>query len=187
MEDIIRAAHTLQKFCSDRDWSFCFIGGVALQHWGRPRLTRDVDLCLLTGFGSEESFVDELLKNYASRVDGAREFALANRVLLLMTPDEIGIDVSLGGIPYEQQVVTRASDVEYLSDVHLRICSAEDLIVLKSFADRLQDWADIQNVLEIRKAELDWAYIDRQLGELCDLNESHEIVIKLHELKNKIQ
>ena len=30
------------------------MGGVALQRWGEPRLTQDVDLTLLTGFGDEE-------------------------------------------------------------------------------------------------------------------------------------
>ena len=183
MEDIVRAAHDLQKFCDEHRWEFCFIGGIALQHWGRPRLTRDVDVCLLTGFGSEDSFVDSLLDEYVARVDHPREFALQNRVLLLKSRDGIGIDISLGGIPFEAQVVTRSSLVDYASDLRLRICSCEDFIVLKAFADRVQDWADVKSVLQTQD-EVDWPYIDQQLCPLCEMKDAPEIVTKLNELKD---
>ncbi len=185
MEDLIRTAHDLQEFCRRQDWRFCFIGGLALQYWGRPRLTRDVDLCLLAGFGNEEAFIDPLLTRYTSRVEGAGEFALANRVLLLATPDGVGLDVSLGGIPFEEQVVERACEVEYLPDLSLRICTAEDLIVLKAFADRLQDWADVESVLRKRKDALDWNYIGRELQVLCELKEAPEIPQRLRDLRRK--
>jgi hypothetical protein len=50
---------------------------------GRTGLTLDVDCTLLTVFGQEARYVDELLASFTGRVDGPREFALANRVLLL--------------------------------------------------------------------------------------------------------
>jgi hypothetical protein len=40
------------------------IGGLAVQRWGDPRQTRDVDLTLLTGLGGEEAFVDPILEHY---------------------------------------------------------------------------------------------------------------------------
>lgn len=51
---VLAAAGEVQSYCRGRGWRFCFIGGVALQRWGEPRLTQDVDLTLLTGFGDEE-------------------------------------------------------------------------------------------------------------------------------------
>jgi hypothetical protein len=63
-------------------WQYCFIGGLALQRWGEPRETIDVDLTLLTGFGGEETFVRELLRHFEPRIAEADEFALAHRVLL---------------------------------------------------------------------------------------------------------
>ena len=185
MEDLIRIAHELEQFCRRRDWRFCIIGGVALQYWGRPRLTRDVDLCLLTGFGNEQSYIDPLLSQYTSRVEDACEFALTNRVLLLATPDGIGLDVSLGGIPFEEQIVERAGNVEFLPGLSLRICSAEDLVVLKAFADRLQDWADVDGIIRRRQDSLDWDYIDRELQTLCDLKEAPEIPERLRDLRRK--
>ena len=82
---VLAAAGEVQRFCQRQGWRFCFIGGVALQRWGEPRLTQDVDLTLLTGFGREEQFVDALLKGFNPRRPDAREFALAHRVLLLET------------------------------------------------------------------------------------------------------
>ena len=64
---VLEAAEEVQAFCLKQDWRFCFIGGVALQRWGEPRLTQDADLTLLTGFGSEESFADPLLARFAGR------------------------------------------------------------------------------------------------------------------------
>jgi hypothetical protein len=58
---VLAAAEEVQQVCQQQDWQFCFIGGVAVQRWGEPRLTQDVDLTLLAGFGSEEAYVDTCL------------------------------------------------------------------------------------------------------------------------------
>lgn len=60
MLELIRVAAGLQDFCEARDWRFCFIVGLTLQRWGEPRETIDVDVTLLTGFGSEEPFIAAL-------------------------------------------------------------------------------------------------------------------------------
>lgn len=38
---VLEAAIEIQSFCQRRKWRFCFIGGVAVQRWGEPRLTQD--------------------------------------------------------------------------------------------------------------------------------------------------
>jgi hypothetical protein len=77
MVDLLAEAVRLEAFLESRGWRYCFIGGLAVQHWGEPRLTRDLDLSLWTGFGSEASFVDALLGVYSPRIESARDFALA--------------------------------------------------------------------------------------------------------------
>ncbi len=57
MNAIFAAAGEIQEFCRARGWRFCVIGGLAVQRWGEPRLTRGVDVTLLTGFGNEPAFV----------------------------------------------------------------------------------------------------------------------------------
>ena len=55
---VLAAASDVQRFCPRQTWRFCFIGGVAVQRWVEPRLTQDVDLTVLTGFGNEERVAD---------------------------------------------------------------------------------------------------------------------------------
>jgi hypothetical protein len=54
LEELLRAAAELNWFFQKQGWRFCFIGGVAVQRWGDPRFTQDIDVTLLTGFGNEE-------------------------------------------------------------------------------------------------------------------------------------
>jgi len=185
MTDLIITAQEIQNFCEKQKWQFCFIGGLALQFWGEQRLTKDVDLTLFTGFGFEEKFVEPLLENFAPRLDNAKDFALQNRVVLLQTLGGIGIDISLGGFPFEQEMINRAAYQEYLPDISLKICSAEDLIVLKAFADRDKDWSDIKTVI-IKQKKLDWNYIKEQLAPLVELKYAPEILDKLEKIRLEI-
>ena len=82
--DLFQEATRFQEFLENAHCRFCFIGGLAVQHWGEPRLTRDIDVSLLVGFGGEECYV--LLTSYPPRMAEAREFALARRVLRLTSP-----------------------------------------------------------------------------------------------------
>src|SRR2546426_6506925 len=100
---VLAAAEEVQAFCQRHHWGFCFIGGVAVQRWGEPRLTQDVDLTLLTGSGKEEVFIDELLQSFPARRGDAREFALANRVLLISTPAAVAVNIALGALPFEER------------------------------------------------------------------------------------
>lgn len=101
MTGVFKAAAQLQEVCDQQEWSYCFIGGLALQRWGEPRMTKDADLTLITGFGREEGFVDTLLRHFQGRIADAREFALRNRVLLLRAESGVGLDVALGALPFE--------------------------------------------------------------------------------------
>ena len=105
MNRIFSAALEIQKFCRQKKWRFCFIGAIAVQRWGEPRLTLGADLTIVTGFGSEESYTDPLLERFPSRIPEGRQFALKNRVLLLEGDGDIPIDVALGAMPFEERAV----------------------------------------------------------------------------------
>jgi hypothetical protein len=76
MNPIFAAGLEVERICRAARFRFCFIGGLAVQRWGRPRMTADVDLTVITGFGNEEPFVDALLAGLAGRIADARGFAL---------------------------------------------------------------------------------------------------------------
>jgi len=181
VNEVIRAAAELQTFCESLGWRFCLIGGLALQRWGEPRETIDVDLTLLTGFGGEEAFIRELLERFEARMDNAAEFALTHRVLLARTDSGVGLDIALGGLPFEESVVDRSSLFEFPPNVALRTCSAEDLIVLKAFAARDKDWLDIEGIIIRQAGKLDWDYVRQQLIPLAELKEAPGIVDELEQ------
>ena len=82
-------------------------------------------------------------------------------------------------MPYEALVVERSSYFVYPPDISLRTCSAEDLIVLKAFAGRGQDWVDVERIIVHQTAKLDWNYIREQLQPLAELKETPEILDQL--------
>jgi len=115
MNLVFQAADGLQALMRERQWRFCFIGGLAVQHWGEPRITRDVDVTLLTGFGNEEAFTEALLTRFRPRVPDFWEKALRARVALLQDDNGVGLDVALGALPFEAQVIERSREVPFPS------------------------------------------------------------------------
>jgi hypothetical protein len=149
-----------------------------------------VDLTLITGFGCEDAYIDALLAVdwLAPRIPNAREFAQLRRVLLLKTTQGVAVDIALGAFPFEELAASRARDVELLPGVALRLCTAEDLIVFKSFAARSQDWRDVEmTIVRQGDAVLDWAYIYEQLGPLVELKEQPELLDHLKALRTRLR
>ncbi len=185
MKQVLSAALEVQQFFEQNDWPFCFIGGVALLAWSDPRLTNDADVVLFTGFGEETRFIEKILARFRSRIPDAEDFAKRTRILLLEVGG-VGIDVSLGALPFEESAVRRSVVFRFLDDVELRICNVEDLIVFKAFAARLRDWADIENIIATT-ASIDWSYVTEQLEPLVELKEEPAILKKLEELRNRTE
>jgi hypothetical protein len=177
--EVVRAAAEVQSLCESQGWRFCIIGGLALQRWGEPRETIDVDLTVLTGFGGEDDYVRILLQHFEARIADAVEFALTRRVLLARTRSGVGLDIALGGLPFEESVVARSSLFTFPPQVLLRTCSAEDLVILKAFAARPKDWIDVEGIIIRQTGRLDWQYILRQLQPLAELKEAPGIMDEL--------
>lgn len=186
MIDLVVAAAEFQAFCDARVWPMCFIGGLAVQRWGEPRVTRDVDVSLFTGFERDEQVVDGLLGRFAPRVPDARNFALANRVVLLFGAGNVPIDVGLSGFPFERQVIDRATLIRFGDAGPLRICSAEDLIVLKAFAARPRDIDDVRGIIARQREALDWPYIESALEPLAVATDRPELIDALRAIRREI-
>jgi len=179
---LFEAAADIQAFCSARQWRSAIIGGLAVQRWGEPRQTRDIDLTLLTGFGGESAFIDALLEQYRPRRVDARDFALHHRVLLIESAEHVPFDVSLAALPFEERVIERSSEYSFDPSCTVKTCSAEDLIVLKVFADRLQDWLDVEGIIVRQGSALNRVQILDELEPLLELKEDMEPQAKLRSL-----
>ncbi len=182
---VVEAALEVQATLESEGGEFCFIGGLAVQRWGEPRLTNDADLSLLTRFVEDERWTDFLLAHFESRYPNAREFALSRRVVLLRASNGVGIDISLAALDFEVNSVGRASAWTFPDHSAIRTCCAEDLIVHKAFASRDRDWLDVDTILMRQGAKLDTALIFRELEPLVELKEEPGILEKLRTLMRK--
>jgi len=189
--DVLAAAAEVEAFCRHQGWRFCFIGGVAVQRWGMPRFTQDVDLTLLTGLGSEAQFVDATLRHFPGRLPDTRQFALDRRVLLARTAAGIDLDFSLGAFPFEERTVERATVWKVSDLISITTCSAEDLLIHKVFAARDRDWGDVESILSRQHGRLDLAHVRKQLPLLLELKDDFESMDKLDRmiatLDNRLQ
>jgi len=91
-------------------------------------VTREVDLTLLTGFGAKTIFLDPLLAAYEARVEDARELPAAIASFLLKSPSGVGIDISLGALPFEEALVRHATAFTKrrfpsVQEIEIRPCS----------------------------------------------------------------
>jgi hypothetical protein len=90
-------------------------------------------------------------------------------------------------LPFEERVVERSTPFRYPPGVALRTCSAEDLIVMKAFAGRGQDWVDVERILVRQVRALDWSVIRDELAPLAELKGEPEILAQLSELRERLE
>ena len=182
---IWKSAVETQQQLLELGFQTCVIGGIAVQRWGEPRVTKDVDFTLLCGFGNERRIVSEILRHFDPRVEDAEEFAIRARVLLVEDSRGTPLDISLGALPYEENVIARATPWQAPKSGSLITCSAEDLVVLKAFANRTQDIRDIEGVIIRQGARLNRSLVLKELTPLVELKEETEILDQLQALFEK--
>jgi hypothetical protein len=83
---------------------------LALQRWGEPRFTQDVDLTILCPFGDEKDASRRLAKSLEPRFDGAIDFSAESRVFLARAGNGVPVDIAYGAIDYEIRCIERAVD-----------------------------------------------------------------------------
>jgi hypothetical protein len=170
------AAATVSRVFESLGERACLIGGLAVQRWGQPRATQDVDVTVLVPFGSEGPLVDSVLAHFEARHPDARAFALRHRVLLVSAPNHVNVDISLAGLPFEAEVLDRATPWRVVDGASLVTCSAEDLVIYKLIAARPQDLADVDSVVRRQFGRLDIERIRRWGHEFADMKEEPGLV-----------
>lgn len=185
LHQVVEAALELQTALREEGFPFCFIGGLAVQRWGEPRMTKDADATALTGFVEDERLVRALLARFRPRRADAESFALRARVLLIEASNGVGLDLALGALDFEERSVRRASPWTIESRAEIVTCAAEDLVVHKAFANRDLDWLDLDGIFMRQGGKLDVRQIFRELRPLVELKEEPAILTRLEALMRK--
>ena len=144
-------------FVEDLKLEYAIIGGIALQFWGEPRFTHEIEITV-----QDRLDIDDLVKvtteAFGSRVSDPYQFAKATRMILLNV-ESVDVDVAIALRSYEEFLFKRSKSYEVEPGRELIICSAEDLIIHKALAGRPQDLADIQSIIYRQGDNLEVRYI----------------------------
>ena len=179
---ILAALETLSRWLETEKIPHTIIGGIAVSLLTEPRATQDIDVTIW----SEDISIEDLLRTAESfglipRIDNPLEFATQARMLLLKHRDTgVGIDLSLGALPFEKEMIDRAG-VIMVGSLRLRVASAEDLIISKAVPMRPVDLVDIDKLLSFYPA-VDFNRIRELVSEFQLLLDRPEYIQKLEEL-----
>jgi len=179
----------LQNLISKFDDQGVIIGGLAVSLLGTPRFTADLDAVILLSMDDIPRALSESAQlGILPRITDAEGFARKNRILLLRhTASGMDIDLSLGILPFEKEMVER-SELLDIGVFRLRIPTPEDLIILKAVAHRPKDLDDIQSIVTSHP-NLDKKRIQHwvgQFGDALDLPDLWEQILLLIETDTSI-
>jgi predicted nucleotidyltransferase len=182
LASLLAPIQALQSLLSRFHERGVIIGGIAASLLGTPRYTVDLDAVFLLSFEDIPGLLSEAAQlGIEPRISDAAGFALKSRVLLLRhTASGTDIDLSLGILPFEVEMVERSSMVD-VGAIKLRLPTPEDLIIMKAVAHRPKDLSDIQ-AIAASHPDLDKERIRswlEQFGEALDLPGLWEEIARL--------
>ena len=171
-DSLVAPLTALQRLFETLNFHGVIIGGVAVGLMGRPRFTVDVDAVVLASLKDIPHILEQAhQEGIEPRIKNAADFARKSHVLVLEhSASKVGIDISLGMLPFEYEMVER-STLRQAGAVAVRLPTPEDLIILKAIAHRAKDLIDIQSICE-SNPHLDLARIERwvkSFAEVLDL------------------
>jgi predicted nucleotidyltransferase len=165
---------------------YMIIGGQAVLLYGRPRLTRDIDITLGVDTDKYES-IEDVCKKLKLRilVENPKDFAQDTKVLPTEEPDsKVRIDFIFSFTPYEEQAIKNARQV-LIDDYPVRFASCEDIIIHKMVAGRAIDEEDVKSILAKNKNAIDFEYVNKWLSEFGKIAEHEGILERFKSLLKK--
>ena len=158
--------------------SFALIGGIALQGYGEPRITKDVDF-LVFGPASRWTGLRRRLEALGLKLDDRwhRTHPAADRLLYRFKQGPVRIDILRPADRHESGLRRRTIPSRVLG----RPCpllEPEDYILLKAKAERPQDFADAIAVARVYLDKLDYAYLRRWSIKVGRFEEIQYIVVQ---------
>ena len=166
---------SLQTLISRFNHRGVVIGGIAASVLGQARYTEDLDAMFLLSTKDIPQFLEAAKQEgIESRINNAEEFAKKNRVLLLRhTPTNTNIDISLGIMTFEEEVIERSVLHDFDETLKIRFPTPEDLI-MKAIACRPKDYEDIRTLVS-KYQNLDVQRIERWVKDFAEVLETPDL------------
>jgi predicted nucleotidyltransferase len=162
---------------------YMIIGGQAVLIYGRPRLTRDIDITL--GIDTDKFLLVEKVCNQLKLellVEKPEDFAGKTKVLPAEEPEsKVRVDFIFSFTQYETQAIKNAKQVQ-VDDYPVNFASPEDVIIHKMVAGRAVDEEDVKSILAKKRKTIDLEYIRKWLSEFAEIQEYSGISEKFNRL-----
>ena len=161
------------------------IGGLAVGAWAKARATRDVDLKILLRREARKRLLDLLAPDYRSIHADPDRALRHNGIVFVLNSAGVRLDIMLADTEFDEMLIARARNVELSPDRIVRVCSPEDLVVLKMIAFRPQDQIDVANVVQRQGKKLDDDYILDWLGKFEKALDDSTLVREYRQIKER--
>ena len=162
---------------------YMIIGGQAVLIYGRPRLTRDIDITL--GIDTDKlSTIEDVCKELKLKilVDDPEDFARNTKVLPTQDPaSKIRVDFIFSFTLYEAQAIENANRL-LIGGYSVKFASCEDVIIHKMVAGRAIDHEDVLSILAKNRNMIDMEYIEQWLSEFEKIAEYESVLKKFEDL-----
>lgn len=144
-----------------------FVGGMAVNYYGFPRATFDVDVALVLKEENIKNFVNALKKE--EFIAHVREVhliqKLGNQFFVSVPSSPYRVDIFLAKKDFERHILKRRKKRKLFGKETFLI-SAEDLILTKITLSRPRDYEDAVGVFERQKGKLNRRYLERYAAAL---------------------
>jgi hypothetical protein len=161
MPSIFKILIKLSAILNRQKIPYMLVGGLAVNYYGAPRATGDIDLSLLASSQNTAKLLVALKKNrflfHAKEV--ASLVKTSNRFLVFDPSNTYRIDCWIPKTRFELQALDRRVKVS-MGGKALFLPAAEDLILFKLLAGREKDKEDLKWIILRQKRILDKKYLE---------------------------
>lgn len=179
--DVSSAIKRLLSVLQDGEFEYALVGGLAVVLQGYDRYTQDVDALVWDLDDRLEQFVG-LANVHGLRLaqPTAVATALSTRILHLLSAEGTAVDVLLGFLPFEREVIDRAEVMSVEDGLSAHVSTPEDLIIMKLIASRTRDLYDIVALVDLYP-KIDKSRVRQVVTEYADLLQRPDILQNLND------
>lgn len=126
---------------------WCMLGAQAVNVYGHPRMTADIDVTAELGETTTEQLVSALERHgFTPAFEFDSEFVSATRVVPVVHSSAMPVDIMIAG-PGLEELFLESATATKIAGISIPVISAEHLLVSKVLAGREQDLEDVRSVL----------------------------------------
>lgn len=164
---------------------YMVIGGFANLHWGRPRLTQDLDVTVAASDTHIELLLRVLAPAFRARVADPVGFARETSVVPMESSDGIRIDMVIARLSLEDEAIARAVEIP-VGDARVRFATAEDLILHKIVSERARDLEDVEGIVRRQRGKLDLDYLRPRIRLLSETMQRPQMLTEFERLLGQV-